>query len=201
MSPTETEKSMAYGTQEADLSPNVPRIVPPNVPLFVERERADRWIAEAQNKGEAPPLDWCGDLVEERLIFAIRLVQRTAGRTGPRGFANSMPPVLREWGDLIGVEAEPANDGKRVYLSATPRQVTLADAALSWAPHYLAAHPNELAAINLWLLAKAVRRPWQAMAKKRGIAVPTAKDRKARALSYIVQGLIKDGVPPEGAGR
>ena len=201
MSPTEKDKSMTYGTNQEILSPNVPRIVPQNVPVFVEHDRAQKWIAETFNKAEAPPLDWSGDLVEERLIFAIRLVQRTAGRTGPRGFGNSMPPVLREWSDLIGVEAEPADVGKRVYLSATPRQVTLADAALAWLPHYLSPRPNELAAINLWLLAKAVRRPWQALARKRGIAVPTAKDRKARALSLIVQGLIKDGVHPEGAGR
>lgn len=144
------------------------------------------------------------DIIRDRLQFAARLIERTAGSAGPRAFGNSWPPMMREFADLVAQEeamkGERDRERNRIVLQPTARQVSMAEEALTWRKYVTEA--QALAALNIWLRCKAFRiRSWQKEAVRRGFSRETAKRRLARAFFLIAVGLARDGLPIEDASR
>lgn len=144
------------------------------------------------------------DVIRDRLQFAARLIERTAGRAGPKEFGNSWPPMMREFADLLAQEEAQAGDRdrerNRIILQPTARQVSMAEEALTWRKYVSEA--QALAALNIWLRCKALRiRSWQKEAVRRGFSRETAKRRLARAFFLIAVGLARDGKPIEDVNR
>lgn len=157
---------------------------------------------------EVPEGGWTREIVEERLVEAIRIAQRSTGRVGPRGFGSGMPAYMHTAGELFAQQVmqdeedalKDVLDRNRGRMPPSTAQVSLAEQALRWPIEYVA-DEGERKAIGLWLLAKAVRRPWKALAKRRGINERTAGRRRDRAIGRIVIGLTKAGIEARGAGR
>lgn len=144
------------------------------------------------------------DIIRNRLQFAARLIERTAGRAGPKAYGNNWPPMMREFADLVAQEEAQAGDRdrerNRVILQPTARQISMSEEALTWRRYVTEA--QALAALNIWLRCKALRiRSWQKEAQRRGFSRETAKRRLARAFFLIAVGLARDGKPVEDVVR
>lgn len=144
------------------------------------------------------------DIIRDRLQFAAKLIERTAGRAGPKAYGNSWPPMMREFADLVAQEEAQAGDRdrerNRVILQPTARQISMSEEALTWRRYVTEA--QALAALNIWLRCKALRiRSWQKEAQRRGFSRETAKRRLARAFFLIAVGLARDGKPIEDVIR
>jgi hypothetical protein len=168
----------------------------------VTPETADRWRLSLQSS----PVDeeiWTPDLVEQRLVDAIRLRERTIGRVAPKAYGSGSPNYFHDamdrWFQQMQEEEERranAAERNRVRLGATAIEVANADNALLWPISYLRSDPNALVALNCFLFAKAKRlRSWQRHAERRGLTKSTAKRHKARAIARICGGLLRDGIP------
>jgi hypothetical protein len=146
---------------------------------------------------------WTPDLVEKRLVDAIRLRERTTGRVPPRAYGSGSPNYLHDamdrWFQQMQEEEERRADAaerNRVRLGATATQVANADEALLWPITYLITDPRSLVALNIFLFAKAKRlQSWQRLAEWRGLTRATAKRHKARAIVTICGGLLRDAAP------
>jgi len=130
--------------------------------------------------------DIARDYVIDRLVMAARVIEATAGRSGPGGAGSWWPSIIM---DLTGIEA-----AGRISFTPTPRQVSEAEEAIEWRRYV--SEPDCLRALNIWLLCKARRLPWQKVAENHGISRETAKRRQSRAISLIVYGLAADGFMP-----
>lgn len=144
------------------------------------------------------------DIIRERLQLAARLIERTAGRAGPKSYGNSWPPMMREFADLVAQEeaheGERDREHNRIALQPTARQISQAEEALTWRRYVNEA--QALAALNIWLRCRALRiRSWQKEAVRRGFSRETAKRRLARAFFLIAVGLAKEGKEIEEANR
>lgn len=169
----------------------------------------ERDISEPIRDVIAIPVDfaWSPEVVEMRLKEAIRVTQRTAGRVGPKIFGSAWPEYQYDWADRLAQQgrtdeekAEDARERNRARINYTAAQVSAADEALAWVERYVE-NEHQRKALCLWMYAKAVGRPWQAMAKRRGMNVETAKRRKSRAIHSIIVGLVRDGVTGRSDGR
>lgn len=168
-----------------------------------EYRPADAELLRLARETEGLPED-AVDIIRERLQFAAKLIERTAGRTGPKQYGNSWPPMMREFADLVAQEE--AQDGERdreqnrIILQPTARQISQAEEALTWRRYVTEA--QALAALNIWLRCKALRiRSWQKEAQRRGFSRETAKRRLSRAYFLIAIGLSREGKPIEGVDR
>lgn len=144
------------------------------------------------------------DIIRERLTLAAKLIERTAGRAGPKQYGNSWPPMMREFADLVAQEeaheGERDREHNRITLQPTARQISQAEEALTWRRYVTEA--QALAALNIWLRCRALRiRSWQKEAVRRGFSRETAKRRLARAFFLIAVGLAREGKPIEEANR
>lgn len=174
----------------------------------LERDRfeASRDINQLARDTEGIP-EHATVIIRERLKLAARLIERAAGRVGPRGYGTSWPAILREAADWFDVEYDESGQAvgfkmvdrdQRPVLQPTARQITQAEEALGWR-RYVAG--VELEILNLWLYCQAKRRPWQSYAATLGFSRATAKRRLARALWLIAVGLSRDRLPIEAAHR
>ena len=143
---------------------------------------------------------WTREMVKDRLEDAIKLVHRTAGRVGPKGYGSAMPAYLYSeldlWYQATQTDEERSKGDRsrnRVVPPPTFQQIREADEALEWPMRYV---PNEVirGGLNLWMLSRAVRVPFSRMMKVRGIAERTGVHRRDRAVALIVYGLSIDGV-------
>ncbi|PZU95503.1 MAG: hypothetical protein DI527_00410 [Chelatococcus sp.] len=145
----------------------------------------------------APEFDWTKEIVLERLAEGIKIVHRTAGRTGPRAFGNGMPTFLVFLDEELGKgyhESEP------VRLPPSARQIKLAEEACEW-PARFVADLRVREALHIWMAAKALRRPWQKLAEQRGWAKETAKRYRERAIYQVVTGLSAACIPVDRGKR
>lgn len=144
--------------------------------------------------GEAEP--WTRELVMERLEEAIKLVHRTAGRVGPRGYGSSMPAYLYSeldlWYQQTQTDEERARgdfERNRVRRPATREQIRQAEEALEW-PMRFVENVHTRKALHLWMMAKAVRVPFSSALKSQGMALRTGIARRDRAIAVIALRLM-----------
>lgn len=138
---------------------------------------------------------WTRELVMDRLEEAIKLVHRTAGRVGPRGYGSSMPAYIYSeldlWYQQTQTDEERAQgdfERNRVRRPATTEQIRQAEEALEW-PRRFVAHEQTRKALLLWMMSKALRVPFKQVLKTHGIAHRTGIARRDRAVAVIVYGL------------
>lgn len=164
------------------------------------RHRQKGWVSDFIAPG-ATNFDsyWTPELVNERLIEAVRLVQRTAGRVGPASYGSTMPSYVYDWGDkLAQVETQELGKGRnRVVLGATAAQVSLMERAIWWPAQYVAEHEGLLRVLRTYLKAKALRLPFDRLCKEKGWSRATAYRQRDRSLAIIAMGLNRDAVPVE----
>lgn len=176
----------------------------------------DEGVTEAETSAMAaivaggPPgigEEWDVDLVKDRLVDAIRLVQRTAGRVGPRGHGRTMPDYEYSSIDRWYQQTQEAwerehgdRERNRPTIGASAEEIREADEALGWIPRFVSLEQVRRA-LNTWLLAKATRRPWKKVTKELGLVHRTAIARRDRALALIVYGLTVEAAEKAAAAE
>lgn len=144
---------------------------------------------------ELPPDLWVPALVQKRLVEAARVILRTAGPVGPRGYGSGIPrDMLEALG--AGENAEP-DRRKLMRINVSPRRVTLIGQAAHWPIDYLKEHDGARRVLALYLNCRAYRRPFNAAVKAKKWSVRTAYRRRDEALRIIAQGLNRDRVRVE----
>ncbi len=169
----------------------------------VDHSTEQRWLAAGQFRDTESQGGWTPDLVEKRLIAAVRLTERTAGRIGPSTYQSGSPDYVYEPLDIWYQESQSAAERaagerqrNRVRLAATTTEISNQESALRWPIVYLASKPQERFALQLFLFCKAKRLRWQQVVKGRNeMSVSTAKRRKAAAVAAICDGLKRSEVP------
>ncbi len=143
---------------------------------------------------------WTRDIVMERLEEAIKLVHRTAGRVGPRGYGSSMPAYLYSeldlWYQQTQTDEERAKgdfERNRVRRPATVEQIRDAEEALQWPMRFVQHEPTRKALL-LWMLSRAIRLPFKRILMARDVAQRTGIDRRDRGLALIVLGLMTEAI-------
>lgn len=144
--------------------------------------------------------EWDVEAVKDRLVEAIKLVQRTTRRAGPGGYGRAMPDYEYSGIDLWYQQTQEAwerehgdRERNRPMISATSDEIREADEALAWIPRFVPLE-HVRRALNTWLLAKATRRPWKKVTKELGLVHRTAIARRDRALALIVYGLTQQSL-------
>jgi hypothetical protein len=140
------------------------------------------------------------DQVMLRLEEAIRLVHRTTGRVGPKGYGQAMPDYAYSNLDLWYQHTQEAWEREhgdfernRPTIGATRQEIAEADEALAWIPRFVT-EERYRKALNSWLLAKATRRPWTKVTKRAGMVHRTAISRRDKAITLIVFGLTIEAI-------
>ncbi|ABS14250.1 hypothetical protein I6H96_02645 [Brucella anthropi] len=147
---------------------------------------------------------WLPKIVDERLVEAAKLAQRTAGPTGPREDGNAWPKFQREFldwydeikdefGNIIGHVQTGEPEKKMPYIPA--RKISQMEAAIQWPMHYLKEHDGPRNVLSVYLRCKAYRKPFGQACKRLGWPRATAYRARDKALSLIAQGLNSDGIP------
>lgn len=157
--------------------------------------------------GAAPPrsaetadpnaVEWTKEVVLDRLADGIKIIQRGSGRVGPKQYGNGLPTFLVHLDEELGKgfrESEPFK------MPPSAKQIRLAEEACEW-PARFVEDLNVREALHIWMLAKAIGKPWQKLAERRGWAKETAKRYKDRAVYHIVVGLITSGAAVEDGRR
>ena len=140
---------------------------------------------------------WTPETVASALVWALKLVTRVGGSTGPKAFGNAMPRHLYEWADIVGWVTEEGEFTGRTAparIGATAEQVTRMEAVLRWQGQYLAGQPGPGRVLKLWLRAKVTRSHFNKTMKRHGWSPRTAYRARDRALALIAVGLNRDGV-------
>lgn len=152
-------------------------------------------------RDDPPPDHWTPELVEERLIEAVRFVAHAAGRAGPAGFSSGLPefhPTLEDFlAEGWGLPDPPDEEEETAPAKPTPDQVERHLAAVAWVADYLAPeHPGRARAVNAWIFAQAHRRPFAKVIRERGMSRSFAYRLRDQGLSILSQRLDAEGVPP-----
>lgn len=149
-----------------------------------------------------PPDHWTPELVEARLVEALRWVRFTAGRVGPGAVRSAMPVYVPQLADYLeegwGLpERAPDDDLEARPHMPGAEEISQLEAALSWVGAILAPRSVEMArAVNAVAFSKACAIPFSRIAKQRGISRATAYRLRDRGLSIISVHLDQEGVPP-----
>lgn len=151
-------------------------------------------------KHDPPPDHWTPELVEDRLIEAVRFAACVAGHTGPAGITSAMPIFVPGWEDFLeegwGLP-EPPEEEKDAPRRPTPAEVTRMIGALHWVADILAPeHPRRARAVNAWIMARAYNLAFSRVIRERGMSRAFAYRLRDQGLSIISQRLAEKGVPP-----
>lgn len=168
----------------------------------------DQWAMDALlsiQVGDARPdprEQWSPKTVGEALIEALRWARRTAGRTGPQGYAGMrLPEAVVSMEDRLAlgwdaaVEADP-DDARFMRLQLSAAQVSRHEAVLTWPAVYLVSsgHTGSARMLGLWAASKAYRRSFDQALRSRGVGRSLAYRLRDQGLSLIAQGLDRDRV-------
>jgi len=134
---------------------------------------------------DPPPDHWTPDLVEARLIEAIRFARAVAGRAGPAGIGSGMPIFTPTMEDFLeegwGLPDPPEEDeGEDVVTAYSPEAATRLLGALEWVADLLApGHPNRARAVNAWVRSSGIA-PGKTPARCRALKRPRPSYRSRR---------------------
>ena len=179
-------------------------------------DRGGRWMnrgyAAALNYTQPPDIEadglWTRAAVEGRLVEAARVIHRTAGRVGPRGYtpawgieveaealATGEKVGMLQAGELGAYEARLAAERNRYVMGVSQEEMTRVEEAMLWPMRYLEAYEAPRRALKLFLSCRAQRRRFGSACRARGWSRATAYRARDRALTLIAIGLTKDRVP------
>lgn len=143
---------------------------------------------------------WTVEEVDSRLVDAIRLVARAAGRVGPGEMKGFWPALQPEWGDLLAQVDGGADFREELNAKIGPsaRDITRMEQAIRWPTLYLGAHDGPRSVLKLWLRCKAHRKPFRRACQLVGWSERTAQRRRWHAALLIATGLMRDRVNVQG---
>lgn len=135
---------------------------------------------------------WTVEMVQQRLVEAAVVAERTIRRPAPSQRASSWPEWLYDIDDLMGQDA--ADKHPTAYI---PRfQIDRAEQAMYWPSQYLREEPGAGRVLRAFIRAKAFKVPFSKVVRSRGWSRATAYRSRDRALSIIAMCLMRDGVEP-----
>lgn len=130
-----------------------------------------------------------------RLAEAIRLIERTTGPAGPRGYVRAMPDyeysALDLWYQAMQSAAEIETGRRsrnRVRLGAAADEIAQADDALRWPRQYVR-YEDRRRALMLWLRSRAEDVSFKGLIARSGLAHRTVIRHRDEALDAIVEAL------------
>lgn len=135
------------------------------------------------------PVTWTVDAVRQTLIDALWLCLVTGGPAGPMEAAPSFWPDAPDW------EEDETEKAKRRRARRSPARVSFLESAIRWPAEFLADHPSEARALQLWLRCKVTKAKFVDVCQRHGIARASAYRDRDRALTIISVGLDRAGVP------
>jgi hypothetical protein len=134
--------------------------------------------------------------VARELIAAQRLTMRVVRADRPAGYGSAHPDIMVSFADLVG-QAESGTAPAAARLPGyTSLEVSRAEFALTWQSAHLRDRPGVARVVRVWLLCRAIRKPFRRECKRRGWSSATAYRRRDLGLSMIVSALNKAGAPP-----
>ena len=125
-------------------------------------ELNDRASAYIGAQIDGLPTRWTPEQVQSRLIEAMVVISKTAGRIGPKQFGAAWPAIMLEFQDYLGYDhvqymkdrrGDIQREADRTFSSI---ELSRADESMNWASRYLAAGPVMADAIQLWAMCKAL---------------------------------------------
>ena len=144
---------------------------------------------------------WTPEVVEARLIEAVRYVQRVGGRAGPAGYISLMPEFRPTLEDFLA-EGWPLPDddeeaGETAMMLQLPAHaVSQRLAALVWVADLLApSHLGYARAVNAWIMARVYNLPFKVVLRDRKIGRQVAYTHRDRGLALLSVRLDRAGVP------
>lgn len=178
---------------------------------FEDDEPEEAEVATIRDvEAETPPHLWTKKRLERRLVEAVKVVQITVGRVGPAKARTFWPESFKLFQDAAGEvqRTYPPEQTKKPRLQATSAQIARSDEALAWPKRYV----EDLFILRhliAWLQLKAeprmrfddeverwVRVTWAwSCVNERGWALSTADRNRTHAITLIIQGLQREGVP------
>jgi hypothetical protein len=151
---------------------------------------------------------WIPKLVKGRLVEAVRIVNATAGRVGPRGFGPTLPQTIIDAASRRGGDGDTPwwgypGDSHGAPRRYGPQRVTLAEVESLWPWTYLKdvdpprdSHLDLLTTLQVWIFCKVERRmTFEEACEAADWSRGTAYRAVDRGVSVIAQGLNRDGVP------
>lgn len=141
---------------------------------------------------------WTREMVEERLIEAVRLAEDVIRNPFPDGAKSNWPKHRYEWSDLIA-QVESPNDARkygRLRNTASRKEIENMESALRWQTLYLNDHGGAARVLSAFLRARARRKSFIEIIKKNGWSKATAYRMRDRALTLIAVGLMRDKIFP-----
>lgn len=141
---------------------------------------------------------WTREMVEDRMVEAQILLDKTESKPSPEKPGSNWPRHRYEWSDLLSQAENPEASKKfeRWIFNPSCKDITEMETVLRWQTKYLGDHPGAARVLNLYLKAKAIRKPFQVLVEERKWSRATAYRLKERALTMIAIGLMKDKVSP-----
>lgn len=136
---------------------------------------------------------WTMDLVNERLVEAVKVAERAIRRPAPSGGNVAWPSWIYTFDDLVGHKPE----DREAPRSHVPRaQIDRMEEALLWQSKYLGQDEGPARVLRTYLRCKALRIPFDRACKKKGWPRATAYRSRDRAMTIIAYSLMRDGVKP-----
>lgn len=152
---------------------------------------------------DIPPDHWTPELVEERLVDAVRWLRFAGAAVGPAKIRSGQPDYRPAWEDYFcegwGFPEFAPVDERDIRPAPTRAQVAQHEAALNWVGDIVLPVGERLArAVNAWIASKAYDRPFRDVLRDRGISRTFAYSLKDRALVIVSIELDARGVPAWG---
>lgn len=141
---------------------------------------------------------WSKEMVEERLIEAVRLAERIVIRPTPHSVGSGWPRHIYEWSDYLAQVESPEDAKKynRFKISASRKEIQQMEESIQWQTLYLNGYLGAARVLSAFLRARARRKSFTEEIKKRGWSKSTAYRLRDRALTLIALGLMRDKVMP-----
>lgn len=154
-------------------------------------------------RNQSPPPDhWTPDLVEARLVDAVRWMRFSGGGVGPASIRSAMPifiPSLRDFAEEGWGLPERADEDEDLETRERPptlEEIAALEDALTWVGGIIAPRDIDMArAVNAAVFAKAYDIPFTAVIRRRRMDRRTAYRLRDRGLSVISVVLDQRGVP------
>ena len=165
------------------------------------RDDLDGFCSDVDASDAPHPAAWTPDHVGQRLVEAMRTLDRLPRPKGPRAPGNHWPQHRLEWADkLAQAELPDAEKRERTASRLTElirrpsgAEIDRMDRALDWLRDLREEAPDLALVATLWAWRLARRRSIRALCRERGWTPQTFHNRRARALAAIVAVLARRG--------
>lgn len=164
--------------------------------MMREAEARLEEVAEPADGNGALPPAWTAEHVGQRLVDAMRTLDRLPRVKGPRAAGNHWMPTQLEWADRLAQAELPEaerreREERRNSLALRPSGAAIdrMDRALDWLRELRDRDPGLALVTSLWALRAARGRSLRGLCRERGWAPGTFYKLRARALDHLAAAL------------